>query len=49
MYSCFVLVDGIDFRILEPIPFSVLMHSFKFNGAAVRYNVVVLVIAGILW
>ena len=45
-YSCFVSVDGTDFRIWEPTPFSASWHSHKFNGAAVRYEVVVAIHSG---
>lgn len=40
-YSCFVLVDGTDFRIYKATFFSALCYSHKFNRVVVRYAVAV--------
>ena len=44
--SCFVTVDGTDFRIWEPTPFSASWYSHKFHGAGVRYEVVIAIDSG---
>jgi hypothetical protein len=36
---CMVTVDGTDFRIFEPTPFSPMWYSHKFKGPGVRYEV----------
>lgn len=41
-----VTVDGVDFQIKEPIPFSTRWHSHKFNGPGLQYEVVVWINAG---
>jgi len=52
--SCFITVDGIDCRIIEPQPFikkiSKQWYSHKFNGPAVKYEVGVSIARGdIVW
>lgn len=37
--NCVMPVDGTDFRIEEPKPFSSGWYSHKFNGPGVRYEV----------
>ena len=47
---CLVSVDGTDFRILEPQPFSPEWYSHKFKGAGVRYEVAICLQTGdIVW
>ena len=43
---CLVTVDGTDFRIGDPVPFSPVWWSKKFNGAALRYELVVCIETG---
>jgi hypothetical protein len=48
--TCKVTVDGTDFRIEEPTPFSRKWYSHKFNGPAVRYELAVCIQTGdIVW
>ena len=43
-------VDGTDFPIQEPSPFSKKWYSYKFNGAGIRYEVGILIQTGwIVW
>ena len=43
-------LDGADFRIPEPSPFSPKWYSHKFNGAALRYEIALEVESGcIVW
>ena len=43
-------VDGTDFQIQEPTPFSPMWYSHKFNGPALRYEVAVCIQTGwIVW
>jgi DDE superfamily endonuclease len=45
-----VSVDGTDFRIKEPHPFSRANYSYKFNGPGIRYEVAVCIRTGdIVW
>lgn len=37
--TCFCSLDGVDFRIAEPIPFSRSWYSHKFHGPGVRYEI----------
>lgn len=37
--TCFVSLDGVDFRILEPSPFSSGWYSHKFHSAGLRYEI----------
>ena len=47
---CMVTVDGTDFRILEPTPFSPMWYSHKFKGPGIRYEVAVSIKGGdIVW
>jgi DDE superfamily endonuclease len=43
---CLVTVDGTDFRICEPTPFSSKWYSHKFKGPGVRYEVAVAISTG---
>ena len=48
--TCKVTVDGTDFRIEEPTPFSTAWYSHKFNGPGLRYEVAVCIQTGdIVW
>jgi hypothetical protein len=48
--NCLVSVDGTDFRIQEPHPFSNANFSHKFKGPGVRYEVAVCIRTGdIVW
>jgi hypothetical protein len=48
--NVFVTVDGTDFRINEPTPFSPTWYSHKFKGPGVRYEVGVCIATGwIVW
>ena len=43
-------VDGTDFRVYEPSPFSSKWFSSKFNGSALRYEVAISIFSGdIVW
>lgn len=45
-----VTVDGTDFRIQEPHPFSPMWYSFKFKGPGLRYEVAISIRGGdIVW
>lgn len=37
--TCYVSLDGVDFKILEPIPFETKWFSHKFRAAGLRYEV----------
>lgn len=39
--TCYVTVDGTDFRVAEPMPFSRKWYSQKFKGAGLRYEVAI--------
>ena len=41
-----VTVDGTDFRIQEPTPFSPMWYSHKFKGSGIRYEVAVSIRGG---
>jgi DDE superfamily endonuclease len=43
---CLVTVDGTDFRIREPTPFSSKWYSHKFKGPGLRYEVAVAISTG---
>ena len=46
----YITVDGTDFRIQEPSPFSPTWYSKKFNGPAVRYEIGICIETGwIVW
>jgi hypothetical protein len=48
--TCKVTIDGTDFRIEEPTPFSSNWFSHKFNGPGVRYEVAICIQTGdIVW
>ncbi len=48
--NCWISVDGTDFRIREPTPFSPKWFSYKFKGAGLRYEVGLLLETGdIVW
>ena len=48
--QCLLSVDGTDFKINEPRPFSRLWYSHKFNHAALRYEVAICIQTGeIVW
>ena len=47
---CLVSVDGTDFRIQEPTPFSSGWHSKKFNGPGLRYEIAISIRSGdVVW
>jgi hypothetical protein len=46
--SCFVSLDGTDFKIHEPTPFSSKWYSHKFNGPALRYEIGLCIRTGII-
>lgn len=47
---CRVTIDGVDFRILEPTPFSPCWYSHKHNGPGVRYEIGLCIQTGwIVW
>lgn len=37
--TCFCSLDGIDFKINEPVPFSAKWYSHKFKGPGLRYEI----------
>lgn len=37
--TCFCSLDGVDFKILEPIPFDKRWYSHKFRGPGIRYEI----------
>ena len=47
--GCRVTVDGTDFRINEPTPFSRIWYSHKFKGPGLRYEVGVSLMGDIVW
>ena len=48
--NLFVTVDGTDYRIQEPFPFSTTWYSHKFHGPGVRYEIGVSLSEGyIVW
>ena len=48
--SCRVTVDGMDFKIWDPTPFSSKWWSHKFDGPVVKYKVTVSIFGGdIVW
>ena len=48
--TCLITVDGIDFRINEPKPFSKKWYSHKFHGPGLRYEIGVCIQTGdIVW
>ena len=48
--TCLVTVDGTDFKIKEPKPFSPSWYSHKFKGAGLRYEVAICIQTGwIVW
>jgi hypothetical protein len=50
MQRCLVTIDGTDFRIREPLPFSPKWYSHKFQGPGLRYEVGVCIKTGwIVW
>jgi len=49
-YDCYTSVDGSDFRINEPTPFSTKWYSHKHNGPGLRYEIAVSIFGGrIVW
>ena len=47
---CLVSVDGTDFRIPEPTPFSAKWWSHKYNGPAIRHEIAICIQTGhIVW
>ena len=44
--TCYVSVDGTDFKINEPSPWSEKWYSHKFNGPGLRYEIAVSIQAG---
>jgi hypothetical protein len=44
--SCLVSVDGTDFAIFEPSPFSPKWYSHKFNGPGLRYEIAICIQTG---
>ena len=47
---CVISLDGIDCAVNEPFPFNKQMFSEKFNGPALKYEVVVCIATGqIVW
>ena len=50
MNKCLVTVDGTDFRIAEPVPFSRVWYTQKFAGPGLRYELAVSLFNGdIVW
>lgn len=48
--TCFCSLDGVDFKILEPTPFSPRWFSHKFRGAGLRYEIALCIRTGnIVW
>lgn len=37
--TCFCSLDGVDFKIREPVPFSRLWYGHKFKAAGLRYEI----------
>lgn len=49
-YPFKISVDGVDFRIKEPIPFDPKWYSHKFNGPGVRYEIALAIYSdNIVW
>mmetsp|Transcript_13389 Transcript_13389/g.25135 ORF Transcript_13389/g.25135 Transcript_13389/m.25135 type:complete len:299 (-) Transcript_13389:59-955(-) len=49
-YPFKISVDGVDFRIKEPIPFDPKWYSHKFNGSGVRYEIALAIYSdNIVW
>ena len=47
---CLVTVDGTDFKVREPLPFSKKWYSHKFKGPGLRYEIAVCIKTGeIVW
>lgn len=47
---CFCSLDGVDFQIMEPTPFSVQWYSHKFKGPGLRYEIGICINTGdIVW
>jgi hypothetical protein len=44
--KCLVTVDGVDFQIEEPTPFSTAWYSHKFHGPGLRYELAVSISTG---
>ena len=44
--DCLISVDGTDFKIKEPTPFSPMWCSHKFKGAGLHYEVGVCILTG---
>lgn len=44
--TCYVTLDGTDFRIAEPMPFSKKWYSHKFKRAGVRYEIAICIQTG---
>jgi hypothetical protein len=44
--ECLVSVDGTDFQINEPTPFSKGYYSHKFNGPGLRYEIALNIMTG---
>ena len=44
--ACLVTIDGIDFRIPEPTPWSSLWFPHKFKGSGLRYEIAVCIATG---
>lgn len=43
-------MDGVDFKILEPTPFSTIWYSHKFRGPGIRYEIAINIRTGdIVW
>lgn len=47
--NCYCSVDGVDFSILEPIPFDPKWLSHEFKSVGLRYEVFVSLDGGIVW
>ena len=43
---CLVSIDGVDFRIPEPTPWSSIWWSHKFNGPGLRYEIGICIATG---
>lgn len=44
---CLVSVDGTDFAIFEPVPFSPKWYSHKLNGSGLRYEIAICIQTGV--
>ncbi len=48
--TCFVSIDGVDFKIFEPEPFNPGYYSHKFRAAGLRYEIALCIRTGhIVW